>query len=284
MPFKIAACVILYHPDKSVEQNIQSYSGITVKTYIIENSEERTFNFNPDFKSLSQAVYLHDGNNAGIAKRLNQACELAWEDGFEYLLTMDQDSYFDESVLKSYFNCIDAYSGKEKVAMFGINYESPLSSTECSFEKVNFLITSGSVINLSVYKQTGGFDENLFIDFVDTEYCLRSIITGFDTIRFPHIFMHHNLGETIEKRSLKSLQKTKRSFHSPLRLYYMTRNYLYISSKYNDVFKAELSILKKDLLNRIKNRLLYKSGRIKTIQYLLKAVSDYRNNKLGKRV
>jgi len=40
---------------------------------------------------------------------------------------------------------------------------------------VTMLVTSGSMIELATWQALGGFDEGLFIDYIDTDYCLRVI-------------------------------------------------------------------------------------------------------------
>jgi rhamnosyltransferase len=280
---KTAAIVILFNPNEKTIENIRTYVNEIEKLFVIDNSSILSQYIRSNILQ-EKIVFIHNGKNEGIAKRLNQACELAIEEGFEYLLTMDQDSYFDKSSIRNYLNCIDAFPGKKNISMFGVNYEEPIADAGCNYSITSFLITSGSVVNLNAYKHIGPFDENLFIDFVDTEYCFRSILKGFEIIQFHGIFMHHSLGETFEKHSIKNLRKTKRSFHSPLRLYYMTRNYFYINSKYKQQFRKELSILKTDLLNRIKNKLLYNANRYTTFKYLVKAVKDYRKNNMGKQI
>ena len=279
---KIAACVILYHPDTSVERNIQSYLYQANKVFIVNNTE--TANSPLQFPNLLQSniSLIRDGKNEGIAKRLNQVCALAIQEGFEYLLTMDQDSFFYEDAITSYLQCINVHPNKSQVSMFGVNYENEISNPDCNYKKVKHLITSGSIINLSAYKNIGAFDENLFIDFVDSEYCFNSIMKGYDIIQYQNIFMNHTLGESMEKRSLVTFKKTKRSFHSALRLYYMMRNFLYINKKYKGHFKEEISTYKTDLTNRVKNKLLYRPNRLETLQYLFKAYKDYRNNRMGK--
>jgi rhamnosyltransferase len=279
---KTAAVVILFQPEQSVKENINSYAKLTEKLYIYDNSEiNNSTLFESSFRYKTKTTYIHNSNNEGIAKRLNQACGLAIKDGFDYLLTMDQDSYFDEAIISQYFNCIETIKEKN-VSMFGINYQQKAIQENCSYKEVKFLITSGSVINLKLNQTIGGFDENLFIDFVDTEYCFRSIQKGFKIIEFPNMYMHHNLGKSAEKYSLKTLKKTSRSFHSPRRLYYMTRNFFYIDSIYKKDFATELQILRKDLLTRIKNKLLYGSKTFTTLKILYKAIKDFRNNKMGK--
>src|SRR5690349_13956707 len=152
MLIKIAGCVILYNPEKFVEQNINSYISYVDKLYLIDNSETAIFDYQSLLTYSDKIILIHDGKNEGIAKRLNDACVLALKNGFEFLLTMDQDSYFEKSAIEQYLNCVKAYIEKQKVSMFGINYEKDLENRNCSFKKVNFLITSGSIINLYAYK------------------------------------------------------------------------------------------------------------------------------------
>ena len=157
-----------------------------------------------------------------------------------------------------------------------------ISEANCDYNKVKLLITSGSIINLNNYKKIGEFDENLFIDFVDTEYCFKSILKGFELIQFPNIYMHHKIGNSNQYRSIKNLKSSTRSIHSSVRLYYMMRNFLYLQKKYKKDFKEEVAAHKKDLLNRIKNKLLYNSDRLQTVRLLIKARIDYKRNKMGK--
>jgi rhamnosyltransferase len=282
MKMKLAACVILYHPDELVSNNITSYLKQIDKIYILDNSEHQAFNIQSLSAFQSKIIFIHNRKNEGIAQRLNQACELAIEDGFDFLLTMDQDSYFDEASIINYLNCIDAFTDKPMVSMFGINYEQQPADTNCTYKKNTVLITSGSMVNLNSYKTIGSFDENLFIDFVDTEYCFRSMKKGYELVEFPNIFMHHSIGKMTQQRSLKNLKSSKRSIHSAIRLYYMARNLFYLNKKYKDQFTEQLRLHKKDLLNRIKNKLFYHSNRYKTLQYLVKAFIDYKSNKMGK--
>jgi rhamnosyltransferase len=280
MPLKIAACIIFYNPFLENISNHKSYINVFEKVYIVDNSEKGFQDFSEAFPTNTKII--SDGCNNGIAKRLNQVCNVAANEGFDFLLTMDQDSFFDESTITKYIECIDSTENKSAISMFGINYENKTNSDNCTCNETKMIITSGSIINLRSFQKIGGFDENLFIDLVDTEYCFRSIKKGFKIIEFSHIYMHHHLGTGIEKYSLKTLKKTKRSFHTATRLYYMTRNFLYLQSLYKNDFKNELSILKKDLINRIKNKLLYAPGRLKTIKLLLKGIHDYRKNRMGK--
>lgn len=279
----IAGTVILYYPDQNIFFNVQSYLHSLEKLYIIDNSENPLKEIVGSILKLPNVIYLHDGENKGIASRLNQVCSIAVEDGYSWLLTMDQDSSFTQKKLEEYLNCIKNYTSKEKVAMFGIRYFGEKKSKNiCEFIEINDLITSGSVINLDNFYLVGGFDENLFIDEVDFDFCLNSVTHGYKIIQFQNIFLNHNLGHLSYHRSLKTNKLTPRTLHSPLRIYYGVRNFLYVQSKFKNNFKEDMSIKRKGLMNRIKNNILYNKKRWLVIKYIFKAVLDYSNSKMGK--
>jgi rhamnosyltransferase len=263
---KTACVTIVYHPDEKVLENLRAYGIISGGVYVIDNSEGQ-----PDW--VEQAIpnqpgirYFRDGINAGIGARLNQACQLAIAEGAEWILTMDQDSYFAPELLRNYIDCVVSYAGREQVAMFGVAYgEEKTDDVKCVASPVNKLITSGSMVNLSLFKRIGGFDESLFIDGVDTDYSFKARAAGFDLVCFNNIVLDHRIGLVSYHRSLKTGSLTPRSLHSPRRLYYMTRNYLYLrkkyGKKYGGMFYADLQEHRRILLLRIKNNLLYNRRR-----------------------
>jgi rhamnosyltransferase len=280
---KIAAIVILYYPDEIVIENISSYAAQVEKLYIVDNTESSSGLITENLRCFNNAVYIHDEENKGIAARLNQVGNLAINDGFEWLLTMDQDSSFVAETFTNYLNCFNSFEKKENVSMFGIYYQKKASASNgCNAHDVNHLITSGSLLNLKLMPTIGGFEENLFIDEVDFEYCLRSIVKGFKILEFTNIFLTHNLGQTYRHRSLKTAQITPRVLHSPVRIYYMTRNFLYVHSRYLETFPDEINIRRKVLFNRFKNNILYNKQRFKVIKYILKGFGDYKKGQMGK--
>src|SRR5690606_2060660 len=120
---------------------------------------------------------------------------------------------------ENYLRCIHAYDSKN-VAMFGVNFLSNEIIQECAAIPSLKLITSGSILNLKASSKIGAFDEDLFIDLVDLEYCYRASLKGYSTIAFANIPMEHSLGKTESVRSIKTARKSNRILHSPIRLYY----------------------------------------------------------------
>jgi len=279
----IAGLVILYHPDNHLIRNIQTYRYLINRLYIIDNSENGHNETIEQLVKLDDSILIKDGKNKGIAASLNQGCSLAKNDGFTELLTMDQDSFFSPENISGYLNCVMNFPDKSTVAMFGIQFENvAMQSRNCAAEKVTHLITSGSIINLDLFELIGGFDENLFIDEVDSEYCYRAYHKGYQVVQFKNVFLEHSLGTKSYHKSLKTFRTTIRTLHSPIRLYYMTRNFLYIKAKYKKQFPDAMVKRKQALLNNIKNNILYNKQRMLVCKYILQGYLDYKSNTMGK--
>ena len=86
-----------------------------------------------------------------------------------------------------------------------------------------YVITSGSFIPMSVLDDVGLMREELFIDFVDIEWCLRARAKGYEIVSFPQVEIAHHLGD-----SSVSFMGTHYPIHSPLRMYYYFRNAMYL--------------------------------------------------------
>jgi rhamnosyltransferase len=278
---KIAGVVVLYYPDKEVPRRIESYLSQLARLYVIDNTEVPS-DFS-GFFNQSKINYIHDGKNKGIAERLNQAVELSFAEGFEWLLTMDQDSIFTFENITNYLNCVSKFALPENVGIIGVEFENKTKTgSSCESIETDQLITSGSIVNLSACNEVGKFDEALFIDEVDLEFCYRLITRDFKVVKFKNISLNHQLGHIYYGRSLKSLKKTPRTLHSPARVYYMVRNYLYVKKKYSGKFIESDKTRRKALLNRLKNNLLYSKDRIAVMGYIIKGVLDFYSNKMGR--
>jgi len=282
---RIAGLIILFHPSPSVLINIQSYLPLIDKLIVFDNTEIPDALIHQQIQQLPNVILIHDYENKGIAARLNAGAHMCINENFTWLLTMDQDSFFEESIFKEYLNCLAKFENSNSMAMAGVEYVRRTERNDCNYKAVKLLITSGSLVNLRLFQTLGGFDEALFIDDVDTDYCFNAITKGYEIIKFENIYLNHSLGNESYHTSLKSFRVTNRSLHSPLRLYYMVRNFLYINNKYvNSIILEEKQNKKKDLLNRIKNNFLYGQNRLTLLRFLLKGYIDFKRKKMGKKL
>ena len=283
---ELCGVVILYLPNKEVIQNINSYINNFELLILIDNSPTLSPEISAFIKKTPSIKLLHNGNNDGIAKRLNEAVKIAIQLGFSHMLTMDQDSFFGDNIFSKYKENATALfkANESKVAMVGVNHEENIIDLNSQdIIEVQFLITSGCILSLNVAVAIGYFDESLFIDEVDTEYCYRAITNGYRIIKLNHICMQHQIGDISFKRSLKNGELTKRSLHSPIRIYYIVRNYLYVNKKYKSKFTIERARVRKGVFVSLKNNLLYSNERIKVVANIFSAIKDFLNNKMYKK-
>lgn len=91
------------------------------------------------------------------------------------------------------------------------------------FVEVDFLIASGSLIQLAVLDEIGGMREGLFIDNVDIEWCYRARSHGYRSFGVFEAKMLHTIGDNVISMFWGARMQP---IHSPIRLYYMMRNRL----------------------------------------------------------
>ncbi len=279
----IAGCVILYNPKKEDLENLKTYSDKVNVLYVYDNTENKSNE--PYFENFTNVQYFSDLENKGLSIRLNQACRLAINDGYEYLLTMDQDSSFDEKNIDLYFDSISNFENKEKVAIFGTEYNiNEIKHNYPYFLEIDHVITSGAIMNLNLFDKIGGFDENLFIDCVDIDYCYAALKKNLFVIKFTNIYFKHSLGEPVLRTSNFSFSRKKkcRTIHSNIRIYYMYRNSLFLEKKYGIIFPEYIAALKKRTRKAIKNNIKYSNKIFNIFIFCLRAKRDFINNRMGK--
>ena len=278
---KLAAVVVLYEPDESLAENIASYGHVS-RLFIMDNSpvaNERLLSMQIPGKKIT---YHHYGDNAGIGTRLNQAAKMAISEGFTHLLTMDQDSSFGDGVFTKYLEKVERYeqANRGSVGLYAVNYQPAFTDPKGEAREVLSTITSGSIISLSVFSEIGGYNESLFLDLVDFDFCYRAKNAGYKTILFPGIILAHTIGIRTKGRSLKNFKLSERQIHSAIRMYYILRNSLWLLKQPYLPKGAEQEI--RNNLKLLKNNILYHPQKSKVYYYLWKGYLHYRQNKLGK--
>lgn len=262
---KIAGCVILYNPLDDVVDNISSYLEYVDKLYIFDNSEYASFR--EKFDGIDKCCYISENKNLGIAYALNYCARLCIRDGYNWMLTMDQDSRFNVD-LSEFFNMTNLVD--DDVAIIAPKYD-----MGGFYQSDNFVVmTSGNLINLDIYEKIGGFKDYLFIDMVDYEYCLNLRKNGYDIKTCDNISLKHNLGNIESKKIFgKVIYFTN---HSPFRRYYITRNRYILNRLYSDIFpvfcRRELCYNKRELVKI----LLFESSKMEKLLMIRKAKIDYR--------
>jgi rhamnosyltransferase len=282
----ICGIVTLYSPSISYIDNIKTYINFIDRLFVVDNSLVPNENIHAEIsRTFPTAEILSSGKNIGIASALNLGIKKGLASNYEWLLTMDQDSYFDAGQIEKYFDSV-SFIDTGKVAILSPAHEKKLVSAEkrCIYEKKDEVMTSGNLLNLSLTRKIGLFNEELFIDSVDHDYCLRAHLLGFDILQSINCFMWHNVGQLYNGSFLFGLKRKKIYIHSPERMYFIVRNGLYISKTYRNAFPAYTKMLRKHINLRISKSIRYSDERWLYIRFILKAYYDFFRKKYGNRV
>lgn len=252
----ICGVVILYYPPKEVEKNISTYIESLDRLYIINNSKT-------EIPKHSKIQILYNGENIGVAKALNLALKEAKKDGFKYLFTFDQDSYFYNNDINIFLeNFLRCKSKNKNIAIF-----SPIHNPkfiEPKFQEVDFVMTSANLVNIDIALEIGGYREDFFIDEIDHEFCFRLKKNRYKIVQDKTIAISHKLGN-------KGIYPSKR-------LYYMLRNYLYLRKEYQN---EEKEFFKKRDKYLIKFFLKHLILNIFNLKMVIKSIVDYKKGKKG---
>ena len=201
--------------------------------------------------------------NMGIAAALNAALNRASEQGMDYLLTMDDDSYFTGDTLKEYFAKAERiFASDDKVIQLGIhNSGDKDDDLVVNNENPDWLITSGSIMDVEKSIAIGGFLA------ADKGYRMRRVLD---------LTMQHNLGAPIKGKILgKSFEAMG---HSKVRKYYIFRNCTYVMKEYPRVKKAYKHYLFATWVKTI----LAEDDKINKLKYMRMGRTDARKGKFGK--
>lgn len=267
------AVVTLFNPKTKVLSNLRTYLPYVKELLVVDNSKE-PFDLSSLKKEFPCISILSHSQNLGIAKALNLAIVYAKSKGYKWLLTMDQDSSFTSEEIRkfiSYFNELN----HENLAIFTALHNKKFLKKKKIFNiEEDFVMTSGNIINLNKAIKVGLFDERLFIDEVDHDFCLRLREEGFSIIQNHNCYLHHTLGVKYKNINLYSYG----------RLYYMIRNYLYIREKHKDKWNIFFKNRDKYLLKFFLKQIIHTNDKKESIKMLFKGIQDYRNNLMGYRI
>ncbi len=281
---RVAAIMVTYNPEKDLIENVKSIAGSASYLIIIDNGSGGTsIEYLKEVENIPFVTIIYNGINKGLGTALNQGIQLILDNeqfkDIEWIATFDQDSKISEDFFRRLLQVYDTLSDKEKVAILAPNWvdENLLHEEMVGNNQVPALsdvfepktvITSGSLIRKSVFKEIGLFIEEYFIDFLDIEFCLRARDKGYKIILAQSVSMVHNLGNTERHNLLGS--RVMATNHNYIRRYYITRNRILTYKKY---FKSEKEWLREDLTATLKETiivLLFEKDRFRKIGSIIK--------------
>jgi len=236
---RILAVTVVYQADPELLlRSIASYAEHVEKVLVWQNSPLPD-RLTSDLKAFGNVSFRGDGSNAGISKALNAAWREAVAEGYDALLTMDQDSVWHHCG-----DFLSVLSGPEAPEGFYVPriHDGPeegaverRTGTGLAFTPVDTAFTSGMFLPLGVLEKVGDWDEDFTVDGVDNEFCLHALSLGIPCWQVNTGWLEHSLGK-VEFRRLLGLRFRVYNY-PPERLYGIYRNNLIAIRKYPLVSK-----------------------------------------------
>lgn len=288
---KVAAIIVSYNPDNNLLDSVNLLINQVEKIIIVDNGSKdknkKDINLIKDIDSKKINIIFNE-ENLGIATALNIGVKQALNGGYDWILTMDQDSKASSNMIEKMlevYNNIDKNERDNILSIFPNFVDERVQSIEensnmSSYEYVDADITSGNLLKAEVFDKVGFFDDSLFIDLVDTDFCMRLNEKNIKMIKVRDAILYHSLGES---QSVKSgFLKFNTSNHSALRRYYMTRNRFYTWEKYKDLNSFTLNRDKKLFKKEFVKIILGEKDKVNKIRMVFKGYKDYKKGIRGK--
>lgn len=232
----VAAVVVCYHPDlEELKRNIDRVRPQVDFLVLVDNSEPSV-----DLSSLGADQIIALGVNKGIGWAHNIGIEASIELGVDRVLLLDQDSLLAPGAVPKLSEVLDKYP---KCAAVGPLYKELNSGQISKFVQINpfrdatlrnkltespycvrtdTLIASGMMIRIEAFGVIGGMREEFFIDYVDTEWCLRARKCGYQVLGLKQVLLTHRIGSHFVKIWIGRWRYI--AVHEPNRYYYSFRN------------------------------------------------------------
>jgi rhamnosyltransferase len=237
----ICAVVVTYFPDSDFFKRLERVVSQVPQTVIVDNGSSASCveQLNRAADRLSIHLILNPCNE-GLASALNTGVRWAASHGFQWALTLDQDTTVAPDMVETLAALVGCYASPEHLAVIGSNYRDKVNgalfrelvptANGFSGREMTSVLTSGSLTSIPVFQSIGGFRENFFIDCIDHEYCLRARSRGFHVVLTSKPVMEHGIGHLTAHRLL--WRKVNTSNHSPLRRYFTFRNMVIVTREY----------------------------------------------------
>jgi len=229
---------------------------------------------------------IENGSNLGIAVALNVGVREGKAMGCSWVVLFDQDSSVEPGFIDLMLTAFENAPSPSQVGIVcpvyldtntGIVFPIQRSKTG----EVLSAMTSGSLIPVKLFDRIGTFNEPLFMDYVDIEFCLRSRRAGYSIVQSPRAVLHHSLGRITRHRILGRWFGSTN--HNAARRYYITRNRLWVLWQ----FLRDWSWSPKETRSAISETIkivLVEQDRLAKLKSIMLGFADALRGRMGKRL
>lgn len=221
--------------------------------------------------NFNKVIIINNQLNLGVATALNQILQYALDNNYQFVLTLDQDSICPSYMIEEYLKII-SHDNHNKLGIVSCNVVDrnfTLLRQKDSLLKDEFLswcITSGSFVNVEAWKDVGKFDDSMFIDSVDFDFCIRLRKRGWSIFKTSKVNLLHELGKS---KVIKIFGKEYVcSNYPPIRHYYICRNLIYQARKHH-LYKQNFRVL----VRHIYTTIFYENNKVVKILKIFEGIA-----------
>jgi len=260
---RIASVTVAFNPDPArLAAQLEALRGQVDEAIVVDNaSATATADLirkleRPAAEGRPAVRVISLADNHGVASGFNQGIEAAARRNCGYVLLLDHDSVPAPAMVQALVAAHREASARGPVAAVGPRVRDARDQHEYAFIRLgwarnprvrcadssglvrcDFLISSGSLISMQAYGQVGRFDDELFVDYVDLEWCCRARSMGYSLYGACAARLEHRIGDNTRT----VLGGVRIHVHSPERLYYMMRNRMLLYGRSHMPLKWKLS-------------------------------------------
>lgn len=277
MGTRILAIVVTYFPERDLlNKNISAFINDVDKVLIWENTpESQKYQYRHiDYPKIE---YCGDGINS-ISHALNYAWKYAESNGYDYLLTMDQDSVWVN------FNGFLQKTVRDANSLKGIWGPAIVtndngSSLENNIIETDITITSGMLLHIDLINKIKGWNERFCIDCVDNEFCLKAKLMGVSIyqFRFSCTYLMQRYGHPRIVHIGKYYATLREDSYS--RLYSIYKSHIMLFRLFPE-FKKYRSDFKLHWVKKIKWVMIYEKDRFRKLAAIVKGIIEGLNCEL----
>jgi rhamnosyltransferase len=284
----VVALIVTLQPTSDVIRHVETLIGQVTRIVVVDNGSESGAAWILDsIAALRHVEVVRNPRNEGVARALNQGAQAAMDLGADWLLTLDQDAEPGPDIVQLAGGTFEAYPQPDRIAVIGststehLDRSRGLASGERPWIEAKTVITAGSFISLAAYRAIGGFRDDLFVDYVDIDFCLHARARGLRVLASRTPAMTHRIGQPTERWiGRRAVHPTN---HSAVRRYYITRNRLFVWRRY---CRSDPRYIAEDLIasqKELLKLLLFEEDRVPKLRAMLAGIRDSTRGVRGER-
>ncbi len=268
--------IVTFSPDINLLYLINEIKKQSFTFIIVDNSIKQNEFISHIIKDNPKLYFISNNNINGISRAYNEGFKLAINLGYDFVITIDQDSLIGDDLINNYNKCINNINYNTKTfGAIGVS-QNKQNFESLAYNRTYELINSGTIISTTAFKNISGYDELYFIDNVDFDFFLRLKLNGYLTYKLSNYSITHKLGIPTVFKIL--FFKTSLNIYSSERLfYYSFSNIIFLRKNF---LKAPLFCSKKlifYLIYLFKSFFYYPKKELKSILFGIKKAAEITN-------